>query len=162
MVRMMGLRITGKRLIARLILATVISSIAFFLLFYLPQNITTFASGTILVTRSSIGSQVLSSLVSPTQPTLGVFIAMLVFAGVLLRGSRVFGPILIQNGLAFLLYVYSFFQGGIFHFSATGSVFGVAEASLQLSADLTFLMALFLVPTALTIVKGVLVTRDSI
>jgi hypothetical protein len=158
----LGLHVSKRVVAFRFVLALALAILTFVFLIYIPANLPAIASGTFRVTESPFGSEVLRTLVAPTQPTLGLFIVMLVFAGVFFRGTKVYGPILIQNGLAFMLYVYSIFQGGVVHLEVFGSAFGASEAELELSLSVSPLMLLFLIPAALTIMKGILVTRDSI
>jgi membrane-bound ClpP family serine protease len=98
--------------------------------------------------------------VSPTAPTLGLFIVLLVFTGVLLRGTSVYGLLLILNGVAFLPYVYSLFQGGVIRVGAMGDAFGATNANLRLSIDVTLIMVAFMVAPALTIFKGFVLMRN--
>jgi hypothetical protein len=162
MSRFLGLNVTGAGLLLRFIEATALSILTFALLIYLPANLLSITSGTLLVTVSAIRSQALASLISPAQPTLGLFLVMLVFVACVFRGTRVYGPLLIQNGLAFSVYVYSLFQGGQIHLAAIGNVFGATGASLELVVDATILMVLFEVAPLLTILKGIFATRDSL
>jgi hypothetical protein len=156
-----GLQISGRGIVLRLLQAVLASMAAFIVLFYLPTVLPSELSG-FLVTNGGLGSQVLHSLISPTAPTLGLFIVILVFTGALLRGSSAYGLLLVLNGLAFVLYVYSLFQGGVIRIQATGNAFGSSNASVSLSLDLTLIMLAFMIPPALTVVKGVILMRSSV
>ena len=87
---------------------------------------------------------------------MGLVVAALVFLGILLRGSRVYGPVLVVLGGALLAYVYVMFHGGtidiaipqVQQYSISGSV----------AIGLAALMYLFMVPALLTLVKGVVLT----
>ena len=157
MLRIMELDLSGRRLVLRVIASVTFSALTFALLFspiffwVLPSG----ASAFLLTTRGGLGSKLLSSLISPEAPTLGLFIVMLVFAWVLLRGTKVEGLLTILNGLAFAAYVYALFQGGTIQLEAVGKAFGTSDATLNLSLDATTVMLAFLVPPFLTIARGV-------
>jgi glucan phosphoethanolaminetransferase (alkaline phosphatase superfamily) len=159
MPRILGIDLTGKAIVLRVIEAIFFSMLAFAFFFYVPTVLPSSVSGFVTVTGGGLGSHVLSNLIAPTAPTLGLFIVLVVFAGVVLRGSRVYGPLLVLNGFAFALYVYSIFQGGVIRVQAMGDAFGATNASLSLSLDVTWIMVAFMVPPALAILKGVILIR---
>lgn len=159
MPRVLGLQMSGAQLVLRVIEAVVSSMLAFALLFYMPTVLPSRVSGFVSVTAGGIGSALLSGLISPTAPTLGLFIVLFVFAAALLRGSGAYGWLLVLNGVAFSLYVYSLFQGGVVQVRAMGDAFGASDATLALSLNFSLLMAVFLVPPILTVVKGLLLIR---
>lgn len=154
-----GLMLKGS--ILKLFEAIAASMVAFILLFYAPTVLPSRISGFVTVTAGALGSQLLSKLIQPTAPTLGLFIVVLVFAGVLSRGSGAYGLMVVLNGLAFLLYVYSLFQGGVVQVEATGDAFGSTQATLDLTISVTLMMLVFMIPPALTVVKGMLLMRKS-
>ena len=106
--------------------------------------------------NASVASALAASLVSAYLPLVGLAVAALVFLGVLLRGSRAYGPVLVVLGGALLAYVYVMFHGGtidiaipqVQQYSISGSV----------AIGLAALMYLFMVPALLTLVKGVVLT----
>lgn len=148
-----------KGSIFRLAEAIIASMVAFVLLFYIPTILPSRISGFVTVSAGGLGSQLLSKLIQPTAPTLGLFIVVLVFAGVITRGSGAYGLMVLLNGLAYLLYVYSLFQGGVVQAQATGEAFGSTQATLNLSIGLNLMMLAFMVPPALTVVKGLVLMR---
>jgi hypothetical protein len=159
MPRILGLEMTGKQIVYRMLEAVVLSMLAFVLLFYIPSVLPSTISGFVTVTAGGLGSALLSKLIQPTAPTLGLFVVLLVFAAALLRGTRIYGLLLALNGLAFILYVFSLFQGGTVQVQAVGNAFGASGATLSLSLDLNLMMLAFLVPPILTVVKGFLLMR---
>jgi hypothetical protein len=159
MPRILGLELSGRQIVLRVIEAVVLSMLMFVLFFYLPTALPSEISGFVSVTSGGLGSALLSKLIEPTAPTLGLFIVLLVFAAALVRGTRVYGLLLVFNGLAFVIYVYSLFQGGVVQVQAMGNAFGASGASLGLSLNLNLIMLAFLVPPTLTVVKGFILMR---
>jgi hypothetical protein len=159
MPRFMGLELSVVAILTRVVEAVVFSMLAFVLLFYIPAIVPTGLSGFVNVSGKGIGSSVLSKIIQPTAPSLGLFIVLLVFGATLARGTAVYGPLLVLNGIAFLVYVYSFFQGGVVRVTALGTAFGATGSTLSISLDAWALMAAFMLPPVLTIVKGLLLSR---
>ncbi|MDG6937492.1 MAG: hypothetical protein JRM97_08230 [Nitrososphaerota archaeon] len=103
-----------------------------------------------------MASALAASLVSPSLPLVGLAVAALVFLGVLLRGTKAYGPVLVALGVALLAYVYVAFHGGtidvsiprVQQYSVSGSV----------ALGLASLMYLFMAPAVLTLVKGAVLT----
>lgn len=156
MPKILGLELSGSAIVLRFFEAALFSMLAFALLFYVPTVIPPNLSGFVNLSGKKIGTSVLSKIIQPTEPSLGLVIVLLVFAGVLARGTNVYGYLVALNGVSFWVYVYSFFQGGVVKVVAVGTAFGASNATLNMSLDATLLMFAFMVPPALTVVKGLL------
>jgi hypothetical protein len=147
---------TGRELMVRIASAIVFSGVTFFIFTYIPANLSWLAGGIFPSSGQPVVKQTLSSLVDPSKPTLGLFLVMLVFAGVLLRGTPQYGLMLSLNGLGFALYVYYFFSGGVLDLRATGSALGVSNVAISLLVNASTLMYLLLIPPLLTFAKGMM------
>jgi hypothetical protein len=145
----------------RLVSAIVFSALTFFVFTYIPANLTSLASGIFPSSGQPVVKQTLSSLVDPSKPTLGLFLVILVFAGVLLRGTPQYGLMLSLNGLGFALYVYYFFSGGVLDLRATGAALGVSNVAISLLVNASTLMYLLLIPPLLTFAKGMMMLARS-
>jgi hypothetical protein len=86
-------------------------------------------------------------------------LAPAIFLCALFRGTKAYGPLTIALSLIFAAYVFLFFHGGAISVAAPVDqlVGGLPmELSLSIRVDMAMLMALFLVPPALGVAKGVL------
>ena len=145
---------TGGAFLTRIAIAVAFSALTFFIFTYVPANLSSLAGGIFPSSGQPVVKQTLSSLVDPSKPTLGLFLVMMVFAGVLLRGTPEYGLMLALNGLGFALYVYYFFSGGVLDLTATGTALGVGNVAISLVVNASTLMYLFLVPPLLAFAKG--------
>jgi hypothetical protein len=158
-VRFFGLAVSGRNIVVRFLLAFLFSMFAFVAFVVLPSRIANLASAFFPLTAGTIGATVASSLIAPSEPTLGLLIVLLMFAGVFLRGTNLYGPLLILNGLVYVVLVYTFFRGGLLDLSALGDVFGAQATRITVTADTRVLMTVLLIGPALTILKGLLLMR---
>ncbi|MDE1858606.1 MAG: hypothetical protein KGI26_06050 [Thaumarchaeota archaeon] len=156
MPRLLGLELSGGRLALRAVLAAVFGGLAFIVFYLVPAALGGLISQSAGSAGGTYAASVAGALVSPALPIVGLGVAALVFLGVLLRGTKVYGPILVVLGVVLLVYVYTAFQGGTVNlaipkgaqYSATGSV----------AIDLAPLMYLLMLAPALTLLKGVVIT----
>ena len=156
MPRILDLELSGGKLALRVVLAAVFAVLAALLFYYVPASIGSFAKSLGGASNASTVESVVNSLVSPNLPMIGLAAAAMVFVGVLLRGSRVYGPILVVTGAVFLAYVYVAFQGGTISLDIPqGQQLSLAGS---VSIGLSGLMFLFMLAPLLTIVKGVVLT----
>lgn len=140
----------------RVVLAVVFGGLAAVFLAYLPAMVGSFAKQAAGTANAAAVESVVSALVNPSLPAVGAVVAALVFVGVLLRGTKAYGPVLVVLGLALLAYVYMAFQGGTIaltipqgvQYSATGTV----------SIGVSMLMLMFMIAPILTLVKGLVIT----
>ena len=156
MVRLLGVEMSGGKFGLRVVLAVVFGALAFAVFYYVPASVGPLAKQLAGPANASAVGTLVDSLVSPSLPLVGAAVAVLVFVGVFLRGTKAYGPVLAVLGLALLAYVYVLFQGGTVH--ATIPQLSKYAASGSIAVDLTDLMLLFMVPAALTLVKGVVLT----
>lgn len=154
MPRLLDLEMSGGKVALRLVLAAVFGGLAFIVFYYIPSALGAFlaqAAGS----GGSSASNIASALINPQLPTLGLAIAVLVFLGVMLMGTKAYGPALIVIGLAFVAYVYTVFQGGIINLTVPKGV--QYSASGNVAIDVALLMYLFMLGPILTILKGVVI-----
>jgi hypothetical protein len=149
---------SGGKLGLRAALAVVSGAVAFVLFYYVPTSIGGFASGLAGAANASTVASLAGSLVSPDLPVLGVAVAALVFVGVFLRGTKAYGPVLVVLGLALLAYVYVLFHGGTIE--VTVPSLSQYSASGSVAVSVAALMYLFMLPPALTLVKGAVITAS--
>jgi len=155
MPKVIDLELTGKSLVIRLAAAAFLSLLSFAVLYYIPANLAGIIQriAGVYPTQSVINT-LISSLVSPQLPLLGLVITILVFMATLLNGSKVYGPILTVLGLTFIAYITTLFHGGSLEVTLPQGI-GVSGS---VKVGLSTLMLLFTIPAALTLVKGVVIT----
>ena len=139
-----------------MVLAVLFGGLAALLFYYVPASVGGFAKQLAGPSNASTVEGVVNALISPDLALLGLAAAALVFLGVLLRGSKAYGPIIIVTGLVFLAYVYTAFQGGTITLNLPqGIQYG---ASGSVSMGVAGLMYLFMLAPLLTVVKGIVLT----
>ncbi|MDI9609514.1 MAG: hypothetical protein QFX34_04455 [Candidatus Verstraetearchaeota archaeon] len=165
MVKMLGLELTGASLALRLILGALLSAGGFLIFYYLPANFVELASSAIGGEVPPAASGLLSSLIDPALPLVGLALVAAIFLCAVFRGTKAYGPVTIALSLVYALYVVLLFHGGAISISVPADLLGGGlpfGASLSVSVDMPVLMVLFLVPALLGIVKGfllILMTR---
>ncbi len=93
-----------------------------------------------------------SSLINPILPTIGLLIVALIFLASLLRGTKIYGILLMILGLTLASYVFVAFQGGTVSVTVPRGV--IQNVAANVTVQLTSLMLLLMIPSLLTIVKG--------
>ncbi len=156
MPRLLDLKLTGAKLALRLALAILLGGLAFVLFYFLPASASSLLGNSLSTAGIPGASGVVSSLINPSLPLIGLAAALFVFLGVLLRGTRIYGPIVIVTGLVFAAYVYTAFQGGTISLTLPPGLQGNASGTIAINAST--LMYLFLLGPVLTILKGVVLT----
>lgn len=163
MPKILDLELKGSSLALRVVTGIIAAGITFFLLYYLPANFLSLLGQLVpaqALPDPSILNTLLSSLVNPSLPMIGLLLTVLVFLECLLRGSKAYGPILIISGLSFIAYLYLLFHGGTMTITLPASL--LMGISAGVAVDLTVIMLLFMLPSLLTIINGaVLMTKKS-
>lgn len=150
----MGLELSSLSLAIRLVSGAVLSALTFVVFYYVPANLAGFVSGRLPSSIAPAASSLASALVGSTLPTIGLVLTVLVFLGLVSRGSRPYGMILILTGLLFAAYTYIIMQGGTIRIALSGNL--PQGASGNFTIDVGLLMMIFLIPSLLTVVKGAL------
>ncbi|MDE1858223.1 MAG: hypothetical protein KGI26_04040 [Thaumarchaeota archaeon] len=156
MPRLLGVEMSGGKLALRVVLAVVFGSLAALFLAYLPSAAGSFAKQAAGTANAAAVESIVNALINPSLPAVGAVVAALVFLGFLLRGTKVYGPILMVLGLALLAYVYLAFQGGTIGLTIPQGLQYAASGSV--SIGVSTLMLLFMVAPLLTLVKGLVLT----
>ena len=163
MPKILDLELKALSLALRAITAIIVAGITFFLLYYLPANFLNILGQFVpaqALPDPSILNPLLSSLVNPSLPMIGLLLTILVFLECLLRGSKAYGPLLILTGLSFIAYLYLLFHGGTITITLPASL--LMGISAGVAVDLTTIMLLLMLPSILNIIKGaVLMTKKS-
>jgi hypothetical protein len=128
------------------------SALVYLFYYYVPVNLVALASRFMPSEASATLGTVLSSVVNPVLPVLGLLLTALVFLVTVLGGSRLHGPLLILEGACFSAYTLLVFQGGTVSMSLPSELLQGIGANIYL--DLRVLMLIFLAPSALTMIKG--------
>jgi hypothetical protein len=153
--RILDLDLKTGSMVIRLALVALFGSLTFIVFYYLPTNILNFIKGALPSGSSAAAaSGIVSSLIPSSLPYIGLGLTALVFLGVVLRGTKVYGVIQILCGAGFAAYVYVALQGGVVKLTIPPGLAQGTTGSLNL--DLSLLMLLMLIPPILTIVKGAL------
>jgi len=150
----MGLQLSSASLTIRVVSGAVLSALTFVVFYYVPANLASLVSGHLPSSIAPAASNLASALVGSTLPVIGLVLTVLVFLGIVLRGSRPYGMILILTGLLFAAYTYVVMQGGTIGITLSGSL--PHGASGNIAIDVSLLMLLLLIPSLLTIFKGAL------
>jgi hypothetical protein len=165
--KLLDLEIGTASLVIRVILGLICAGIVFFIFYYLPVNIKAildFILSTVVPGSSSIPpsftSDVLGIAVSPILPFSGLVLTVVTFLEIVMRGTKIYGPILIASGSFWLVVLYIVFEGGNIVFALDQSLFsGLSEIlpsfALRISIGLIPIMLIFMLPSILTVTKGV-------
>ena len=156
MPRLLDIEVSGASLALRVVLGVVFGGISFVVFYYLPANLGNFLSSALPAASRAAAAGVASALINPSLPLIGLAAAALVFLGFLLRGTKAYGLILVLNGIVFLAYVYTAFQGGTITLNLPAGLPSSASGNISLNAS--NLMLLFLLAPLLTVVKGIVLT----
>ncbi len=159
MVKLLDLEVSGASLAARIVLGVILGALAFLIFYYVPANFLGLASDVLRMEIPPQAADVLSSLVDPALPLVGLALAPAIFLCALFRGTKAYGPLTIALSLLFAAYVYLFFHGGAISVAVpVGSIAGdlLMELSLSIRVEMAMLMALFLIPPILGVAKGAL------
>ncbi|MDD1775962.1 MAG: hypothetical protein LUP94_01250 [Candidatus Methanomethylicus sp.] len=165
-----GLQNSSGGFLLRAVLGCALAFLTYVFLYELPLSVSELLSmGANPQIQQEI-AQIAGKLINPFLPLLGLALVPLAFLMVFLRGSKVYGAVLIANGIFSAAYLYLAFQGGQFLIDVPGSVFGSltglpegVQLSLMIKVNLIPLLALFLVPCLLILAKGILLLyRDYI
>jgi hypothetical protein len=171
--KLLDLEIGTASLVIRVILGLICAGIVFFLFYYLPVNLKAILdfvlftkvplSGNII---SGATGDVLRALVLPLLPYLGLVLVVGTFLEILMRGTKIYGPILIVSGAFWLMVLYIVFEGGNIVFTLDQNLFSsisetLSSFALRISIGLTPIMLIFMLPSILTIAKGVVLVMGS-
>lgn len=158
MPRLLGLQLSSGALALRVVLGAIAALVTFVVFYYVPANLPGFASALLGSGSSTAGETVsgfLKSLINPNLPTVGLLLTVFVFIGVVIRGTRAYGAVVIVDGLLFAVYVYLAFQGGTISISLPSGLPSSAAGTVAIGAST--LMYIFLIAPLLTMVKGSLI-----
>jgi len=147
--KVLGLEITTRKLVLRII-GAIIAFLAYFFIFsYMPSNPNTF------MRLFGLDFDLQSFFrINPYIPIIGLGIAASLALGVLLRRAKGEGLANIAGGALIAVYIYLLLDGGVIKIRIPE---GLAQGlSADVTLDLITLMYLFLIPPLLTIVKGLL------
>lgn len=161
MVKLLDLEMSSATFVIRVICAAVIASLTFLLLFLVPMNLTFLTAAILGEKMPTQLCALVSSLVDPNLPLLGLALVPIEFLNVLLRGTRAQGPITIALSFLFIAYISLAFHGGFVGLEIPTSLMAGSTApgkALAMHLDLFMLMILFIAPQLLGLVKGLLLT----
>jgi hypothetical protein len=150
------MELSGGALALRIVIGALAASMVFVVFYLVPSLIGSLASGISTGGGTGVSIQgMVDSLFPSTLPLIGILLTILTFVGVVVRGSRPYGAILILNGILFAAYFYILFQGGTISLTLPGGL--PASASGTVSLGVSALMWIILVAPLLTIVKGLVI-----
>lgn len=152
MPKLLDLQLSSAALALRAAVSIIAFLVTFFLLYYLPTNLSSLASSIAGPSYAPVVEELASSIISPALPDIGLAIAAFTLLGSFFRGTKVYGPLLVVNGALYLSYVYIFFHGGSLSIPIPSSL--GAKVTGTLIVNLSTLMYIFSIGALLTIVKG--------
>lgn len=156
MPKLLDLRLTGRSLAFRLVTAILLGAVILLILSYIPANLPALLSPHIPLKMRPAVNALLSALIDPALPSIGLIITLLISLSILLRGSKVYGPLQIMLGLSFTAYIYLLFQGGLIDITIPEGIIPTLYGTVRL--QLSTLMVLFILPGLLTALKGIIIT----
>ena len=101
MVRVIDIQISNARFAGRIVYAMFRFSLTMFLFYFLPTHIMAFAS-LVPQTYYQLAQYVATSFSKSALPFLGILIALIVFVEILIKGTWVYGAVLITSALSWL------------------------------------------------------------
>lgn len=161
MVKLLDRQFSAASLAVRAVFGAVLGAIAFLFLYYLPVNFVVLASDVLRIEIPPNAAGLLTSLVDPTLPIVGLVLVPVIFLCAVFRGTKAYGPLTIVLSLLFAAYIFLLFHGGALQIDISEEMFGgemPVGLSISIRLEMALLMLLFLVPTFLGVIKGVLLT----
>lgn len=158
MVKFLGLNLSVASLVMRLVLGIILGAGSFLIFYFVPANFEKLASVALSEVPPAVVA-LLSSLVDPYLPVVGMALAATVFLCVLLRGTKAYGFVTVALSVLYAAYVVLWFQSGAISIAVPEDLLGgdlPFGVSLSIRFEMPFLMGLFLVPAAIGIAKGIL------
>ena len=153
--------INPTRYIKRVIAAIMLAALTLVILYLMPRAIQ------LIIAQSSDAQlqSLLTQILNPIIPTIGVFTSALVFASILLRKTKLEGPMLILLGISLIGYSYILFQGGSINIQIPSSILQNVindQIPIDLTANLTISLTTFMLVSMITstliIFKGAVLT----
>ncbi|MEN3052359.1 MAG: hypothetical protein ABC606_00980 [Candidatus Methanosuratincola petrocarbonis] len=163
MAKLLDLEVSRASIAARLILGVLLGALGFLVFYYVPANFLRLASDVLRMEIPPQAAGVLSSLVDPALPLVGLALAPAIFLCALFRGTKAYGPLTVALSLLFAAYVFLWFHGGAISLALPIDPIGGGvpmELSLSIRVEMAMLMALFLIPPMLGVAKGVLLMLE--
>ena len=142
-------------LIFRFIAGTIVSFFVFLVFYAIPSYLPELVS-LAMPSQAEALKGIVSALVSPALPFIGLFLTVAVFLEIFLKDTEVYGPLLMLSGSGFIAYILVAMHGGIIQMVVPSNL--LMGISLNLAVGLTFLMLIMLLPSALTVLKGLILT----
>lgn len=156
MVKVIDKELSGSSLAFRAISGALLAAGAFLLFSFAPEQITEMIGELARNAPEGVGAA-LSGLISPALPIVGLALVPVIFLCALFRGTKAYGPLTIALSLLFAAYVLVGFHFGSVSLQMPGPSLGEGgPSSLSVAVDISGLMALFLIPPIIGLVKGVL------
>jgi hypothetical protein len=163
MVKILDTEISSGELIVRIIAGSIASAITLILLTVLPSIVSS-VTGPVFIIKSV--DSIIGQVLNPIVPVLGAIVSLLILTSILLRKSRIEGPLLISLGAATLLYFYVLQSGGITRINITPNLLEISkitEISIKVNASISLnsvtLLILVAITSVLIVVKGIILIR---
>lgn len=165
MPEILDLEISRARLALRIVLSIIVGAIIFIALYLIPANPTLILDQLeqFLPLPKEAG-QVLTSLseelIDPAVPILGLLLTTIIPIGIILGKTKAHGPLIIITNVLLAYFLYTLFRGGLIDLSLPpGLPLGLTG---QVRLEIQFIVQIILLPPILNVIKGVLVTVDSL
>ena len=158
MPKILDLELSTPRFIGRIIVAVILAGIEFFFLYVFISPNSSFVENLLPASLAPIFSA-MHKFVTPTLPIIGLVIAFLIFFDQIFKKTKIEGAFLIIMSSLFAWYTYNIFQGGTMHITIPSGIVQNVTGDITVSAAL--IMWLLILPSLLSIVKGVLMLVHS-
>jgi hypothetical protein len=162
MVTLFDLELSRGKLALRIFTAFLFAGLTLFLFYYLPLHISAIASHFVPNMYLPAVNSFASAFASTSLPELGVLLAILVFVETILKGTWVYGALLIVVGSFWILYDLTLYRDGV--------LFSIAPSTLTLSSGeqliltsstqsdiflfVTLVIIIFVISSFVTIIRG--------
>lgn len=153
MVRIGNIEVSKASLAFRIFGGFFLAGLVLFLFYYLPSHLTSVLSPYVPSQYIPYASQIVSIIVNSPIPLLGILLAVSVFFDVLLRGSWLYGIVLIVTGMLFVSYDFFLFRSGqlVSDIFPTQSLGGTSSSFLS---QLNLIVLILMIPTFISIARG--------
>jgi hypothetical protein len=163
MVRIFDLELTRRRLALRVFSAFIFAGLTLFVFYYLPTHIVEIARYFIPDSFIPEINSLSQSFSSSSLPILGILLAILTFVETMIKGSWVFGALLVVLGSFWIFYDLTLYREGLLFSSLMPSTItlgngqqAVISGSIESQLVLIFtgIIILFVVSSFITTLRG--------
>lgn len=165
MLEIMGLKITKAKLALRIVIAIILGAIIFIMFYLIPSNpyfLLSLFKGSLPFSKEvfEILTSLASQAIDPNLPIVGALLTIIIPISTILSKTKVHGPLIMINNGLLVYFFYTLFRGGFITLSIpTNLPLGLSG---WVKLELPFIIQIIILPFVLNIIKGVLITVESL